>query len=66
VEDGVGALDDVVPVGFVRRIASVGRLVVSHSGPAGMLEETTGALMVPPPQRLLLSPMELTERRRPL
>ena len=47
-------------------IRASGRLDVSHSGPAGMLGETTGALVVPPPQRLLLSPIELTERRRPL
>lgn len=50
----------------VAAIAAVGRLVVSHSGPGGIPGETTGALTVPPPQMLLLSPIELTERRRPL
>ena len=47
-------------------IRASGRLEVIHSGPGGMLGETTGAEIVPPPQRLLLSPIELTERRRPL
>src|SRR5436190_5802564 len=51
---------------FAASIAGCGSVVGTNSGPGPTPGKTTGAVGVPPPQTLLLSPTLSVERRRPL